>query len=54
MPDRVEGNLLNFRKMAQLAGILRELTRLQGQENIPVDANMDLVNTLRVSLGGFF
>ncbi|KAK3802145.1 hypothetical protein RRG08_050031 [Elysia crispata] len=50
VPDRVEGNLLNFRKMAQLAGILRELTRLQGQENIPVDANMDLVNTLRLSL----
>ncbi|GFR65011.1 Ras GTPase-activating protein-binding protein 2 [Elysia marginata] len=47
VPDRVEGNLLNFRKMAQLAVILRELTRLQRQENIPVDANMDLVNTLR-------
>ncbi|BFZ07017.1 hypothetical protein BsWGS_10056 [Bradybaena similaris] len=50
LPDRLEGNLLNFRKMAQLAVILRELTRLQGQENIPVDANMDLVNTLRLSL----
>ncbi|RUS84275.1 hypothetical protein EGW08_007968 [Elysia chlorotica] len=50
VPDRVEGNLLNFRKMAQLAGILRELTRLQGQDNIPVEANMDLVNTLRLSL----
>ena len=49
VPDRVEGNLLNFRKMAQLAGILRELTRLQRQDNIPVDANMDLVNTLRVN-----
>ncbi|GFO32305.1 ras guanyl-releasing protein 3 [Plakobranchus ocellatus] len=50
LPDRVEGNLLNFRKMAQLAVILRELTRLQGQDNIPVDANLDLVNTLRLSL----
>ncbi|XP_059173320.1 ras guanyl-releasing protein 3-like isoform X1 [Physella acuta] len=50
LPDRVDGNLLNFRKMAQLAIILRELTRLQGLDSIPVDANMDLVNTLRLSL----
>ncbi|KAI8788025.1 ras guanyl-releasing protein 3 isoform X1 [Biomphalaria glabrata] len=50
LPDRVEGNLLNFRKMAQLAIILKELTRLQGLDSIPIDANMDLVNTLRLSL----
>ena len=50
LPDRVDGNLLNFRKMAQLAVILRELTRLQGDDSIPVDANMDLVNTLRVCM----
>ena len=34
--------------MAQLSVILRELTHLQGLDDIPVDANMDLVNTLRV------
>ena len=42
------GGLLNFRKMAQLSVILRELTHLQVHEDVPVDANMDLVNTLRV------
>lgn len=50
LPDKVEGGLLNFRKMAQLAVILRELTHLQLHDEIPVDANMDLVNTLRLSL----
>ncbi|XP_076463695.1 ras guanyl-releasing protein 3-like isoform X2 [Babylonia areolata] len=50
LPDRVEGGLLNFRKMAQLSSILRELTHLQGLDQVPVDANMDLVNTLRLSL----
>ncbi|XP_055956759.1 ras guanyl-releasing protein 3 isoform X1 [Patella vulgata] len=50
LPDRVEGNLINFRKMAQLSLMLQELTRLQRVDNIPVDANMDLVNTLRLSL----
>ncbi|PVD25412.1 hypothetical protein C0Q70_13068 [Pomacea canaliculata] len=50
LPDRAEGGLLNFRKMAQLSSILRELTRLQGHDSVPVDANMDLVNTLRLSL----
>lgn len=49
LPDRVEKNLVNFRKMAQLSLILRELTKLQNFDNIPVYANMDLVNTLRVS-----
>ena len=49
LPDRVEGNLINFRKMAQLSLILRELTKLQGHDSIPgVYANMDLINTLRV------
>ncbi|XP_046564912.1 ras guanyl-releasing protein 3-like isoform X1 [Haliotis rubra] len=50
LPDKVEGNLVNFRKMAQLSLILTELTRLQRQDSDPVDANMDLVNTLRLSL----
>ncbi|KAL5009235.1 hypothetical protein ScPMuIL_014816 [Solemya velum] len=50
LPDRVEKNLVNFRKMAQLSLILRELTKLQNFDNIPVYANMDLVNTLRLSL----
>lgn len=51
LPDRVEGNLINFRKMAQLSVILRELTKLQTHDAIPgVFANMDLINTLRLSL----
>lgn len=51
LPDRVEGNLINFRKMAQLSLILRELTKLQTHDSIPgVFANMDLINTLRLSL----
>ncbi|XP_052275428.1 ras guanyl-releasing protein 3-like isoform X4 [Dreissena polymorpha] len=51
LPDRVEGNLINFRKMAQLSLILRELTKLQTHDSIPgVYANMDLINTLRLSL----
>jgi hypothetical protein len=36
--------------MAQLSQTLRELTKLQNQDSIPVCANMDLVNTLRVSI----
>ena len=49
LPDRVEGNLINFRKMAQLSLILRELTKLQTHDSIPgVYADMDLINTLRV------
>ncbi|XP_041354197.1 ras guanyl-releasing protein 3-like isoform X2 [Gigantopelta aegis] len=50
LPDHIEGNRVNFRKMAQLSLILRELTQLQRQNNFPVDAIMDLVNTLRLSL----
>ncbi|KAK3092337.1 hypothetical protein FSP39_001507 [Pinctada imbricata] len=50
LPDRVEGNLINFRKMAQLSQTLKELTKLQNHEAPPVCANMDLVNTLRLSL----
>lgn len=49
LPDRVDGNLINFRKMAQLSLILRELTKLQTHDSIPgVYADMDLINTLRV------
>jgi hypothetical protein len=50
VPDKIEGKLINFRKMAQLSQTLRELTKLQNQDSIPVCANMDLVNTLRVSI----
>ncbi|KAK3593445.1 hypothetical protein CHS0354_020210 [Potamilus streckersoni] len=51
LPDKVEGNLINFRKMAQLFLILRELTKLQAHDSIPgLFANMDLINTLRLSL----
>ncbi|XP_064601719.1 ras guanyl-releasing protein 3-like isoform X2 [Liolophura sinensis] len=49
LPDRVEGNLINFRKMAQLSIILEELTKLQ-HESVPVEANMDLINTIKLSL----
>uniref|UniRef100_A0A0B7A5T2 Phorbol-ester/DAG-type domain-containing protein n=1 Tax=Arion vulgaris TaxID=1028688 RepID=A0A0B7A5T2_9EUPU len=50
LPDKVDGNLLNFRKMVKLAVILKELNGLKGQDSCPVDANIDLVNTLRLSL----
>ena len=53
MPDRVEGRLVNFRKMAQLSQTLKELTKLQNQDAIPVCVNMDLLNTLRVGYQGY-
>nr|CAD7452124.1 unnamed protein product [Timema tahoe] len=49
LPDKLEGELVNLRKMAQLSLIFQELEELQNCAP-PVDANMDLVNTLRLSL----
>ncbi|XP_013386601.1 ras guanyl-releasing protein 3 isoform X2 [Lingula anatina] len=51
VPDRVD-NLINFRKMAQLAAIFSELTYLQSmqQQQLPFDTNLDLANMLRCSL----
>ncbi|KAJ8308168.1 hypothetical protein KUTeg_013042 [Tegillarca granosa] len=43
LPDKVEGGLVNFRKMAQLSQTLKELTKLQNHDN-PVCANMDLLS----------
>lgn len=52
LTDKVDGattSLIHFRKMVQLYQIFKELTCLQN-ENLPLDANMDLINTLRLSL----
>uniref|UniRef100_A0A0L8GJJ8 Phorbol-ester/DAG-type domain-containing protein n=1 Tax=Octopus bimaculoides TaxID=37653 RepID=A0A0L8GJJ8_OCTBM len=52
LADKVDGvstSLIHFRKMVQLYQIFKELTCLQN-ENLPLDTNMDLVNTLRLSL----
>ncbi|PNF31337.1 hypothetical protein B7P43_G10906 [Cryptotermes secundus] len=49
LPDTVEGEMINIRKMAQLSLIFQELEELQNSATT-IDANMDLVNTLRLSL----
>ncbi|XP_046441029.1 uncharacterized protein LOC124191985 isoform X2 [Daphnia pulex] len=49
LSDSLEGGLINFRKMAQLSLIFQELQELQNATP-PPGANIDLVNTLRVSL----
>ena len=49
LPDTIEGEMINIRKMAQLSLIIRELEELQNSPT-PIDVNMDLVNTLRVYL----
>ncbi|XP_069682717.1 ras guanyl-releasing protein 3-like isoform X2 [Periplaneta americana] len=49
LPDSLEGEMINIRKMAQLSLIFQELEELQNSTP-PLDANMDLVNTLRLSL----
>lgn len=48
LPDVIEGGLINFRKMAQLSLIFQELQEIQNAAP-PDGANIDLVNTLRVS-----
>jgi hypothetical protein len=47
LPDTIEGEMINIRKMAQLSLIIQELEELQNSPT-PIDVNMDLVNTLRV------
>ncbi|XP_019642508.1 PREDICTED: ras guanyl-releasing protein 3-like isoform X1 [Branchiostoma belcheri] len=47
--DKVENGLLNVRKMAQLAVVFNELIQLQSTSP-DIEANMDLINTLKVSL----
>ena len=49
LPDTIEGEMINVRKMAQLSLIIQELEELQNSST-PIDVNMDLVNTLRVYL----
>lgn len=49
LPDTIEGEMINIRKMAQLSLIIQELEELQNSTT-PIDVNMDLVNTLRLSL----
>lgn len=49
LSDYADNGLINFRKMAQLSVIFQELAELQNATP-PIEANMDLVNTLRLSL----
>lgn len=49
LPDRLENNLVNFRKMVQLSLIFSELMYLQNNASLPIIPNMDLVNTIRVN-----
>ena len=49
LPDKLDNNLINFRKMAQMSNIFRDLMSLQNASS-PVHGNMDLVNTIRVSI----
>ncbi|XP_021923618.1 ras guanyl-releasing protein 3-like isoform X2 [Zootermopsis nevadensis] len=49
LPDTIEGEMINIRKMAQLSLIFQELEELQNSVT-PINANMDLVNMLRLSL----
>ena len=47
LPDKVDGNLINFRKMAQLSIIFSELMKLQ-TASLPVEPNMDMASMMRV------
>ncbi|XP_013774259.1 uncharacterized protein LOC106459203 isoform X2 [Limulus polyphemus] len=49
LPDTDKEGLINFRKMAQLSLIFKELWELQNSR-LPFNVNMDLLNTLRLSL----
>ena len=46
--DKVEGELVNFRKMVQLSLTFTQLMQV-ATSTLPVEVNMDLVNTIRVS-----
>ncbi|ELT99497.1 hypothetical protein CAPTEDRAFT_154022 [Capitella teleta] len=47
--DKVEGELINFRKMVQLSLTFSQLMQV-ATSSLPVEVNMDLVNTIRLSL----
>lgn len=53
LPDRVEGStgasMINFRKMSQLSQIFNVLVQVH-KNAVPVEANMDLIFTIRLSL----
>ncbi|KAK2187594.1 hypothetical protein NP493_161g05024 [Ridgeia piscesae] len=49
LPDMFDGNLVNFRKMVQLSFIFTEVMQVQ-DGSLPFEVNMDLANTLRLSL----
>jgi len=49
LPDWVDDVYVNFRKMVQLSMIFNELMHLQNA-TLPIEPNMDLVNTVRVRL----
>ncbi|XP_063235563.1 ras guanyl-releasing protein 3-like isoform X2 [Bacillus rossius redtenbacheri] len=49
LPDKLDGGMVNLRKMAQLSLMFKELEDLQNSAP-PIEVNMDLVNTLRCSL----
>ena len=48
LPDKLNDDLINFRKMAQMSHVFRDLLSLQSA-TCPVHSNMDIVNTIRVS-----
>ena len=48
LPDRMDGGLVNFRKMAQLSIIFTELMQVMNS-TLPIEPNMDLVNTIKVN-----
>jgi len=47
LPDWVDDIYVNFRKMVQLSMIFTELMQVQNA-TLPIEPNMDLVNTVRV------
>ena len=51
LPDKIDSNLVNFRKMAQLSNIFTHLMQVQNAV-LPLEANIDLVNTIRASIWG--
>ena len=48
LPDKMDGNIINFRKMAQLSIIFSELMKVQ-TSSLPVEPNMDMASMIRVS-----
>ena len=53
LADKLNNSLVNFRKMAQLSIIYTELMQVQNA-SLPVEPNLDLANTLRVSSYVFY